>query len=124
MSLKGTVWAPIGPSPLHAGIDVNGQVTSIAVNPNNPNVIYIGTAWGGVWRTHDGGKTWKPIVVPHGDVRLVVYNSKAKVFHYVLDETAQRARRGHGSRPHRTSRHPGIRQHSPGRLSQRTPPHR
>src|ERR1700758_3869835 len=61
MSHKGTVWAPIGPSPLHAGIDVNGQVTSIAVNPNNPNVIYIGTAWGGVWRTHDGGANWTPL---------------------------------------------------------------
>ena len=61
MSLNGTVWAPIGPSPLHAGIDVNGQVTSIAVNPNNPKVIYIGTAWGGIWRTRDGGTNWTPL---------------------------------------------------------------
>jgi photosystem II stability/assembly factor-like uncharacterized protein len=61
MSLNGTVWAPIGPSPLHAGIDVNGQVTSIAVNPNNPKVIYIGTAWGGIWRTRDGGNNWTPL---------------------------------------------------------------
>jgi hypothetical protein len=61
MALKGTVWAPIGPSPLHAGIDVNGQVTSIAVHPNNIDVIYIGTAWGGIWRTQDGGNTWTPL---------------------------------------------------------------
>ena len=61
MSLNGTVWAPIGPSPLHAGIDVNGQVTSVAVNPNNPKVIYIGTAWGGIWRTRDGGTNWTPL---------------------------------------------------------------
>ena len=61
MSLNGTVWAPIGPSPLHAGIDVNGQVTSIAVNPNNPKVIYIGTAWGGIWHTRDGGTSWTPL---------------------------------------------------------------
>ena len=40
----------------------NGQVTAIAVNPNNPNIIYIGTAWGGVWLTRDGGVTWTPIV--------------------------------------------------------------
>ena len=57
MSLNGTVWAPIGPSPLKTGTEVNGQVTAIAVNPNNPNIIYIGTAWGGVWRTRDGGTT-------------------------------------------------------------------
>lgn len=61
MSLNGTVWAPIGPSPLHASIDVNGQVTSIAVNPYNADVMYIGTAWGGVWQTQDGGTTWTPL---------------------------------------------------------------
>lgn len=61
MSLKGTVWAPIGPSPLQGNIDVNGQVTSIAVSPSNRNVIYIGTAWGGIWRTQDGGNNWAPL---------------------------------------------------------------
>ena len=62
MSLNGTVWAPIGPSPIDQGaISANGQVTAVAINPNNPNVIYIGTAWGGVWLTRDGGATWTPI---------------------------------------------------------------
>ncbi|MRG58023.1 choice-of-anchor D domain-containing protein [Phyllobacterium sp. SYP-B3895] len=62
MSLNGTVWAPIGPSPIDQGaILANGQVTAIAVNPNNPDIIFIGTAWGGVWRTRDGGTTWTPI---------------------------------------------------------------
>ena len=62
MSLNGTVWAPIGPSPIDQGaINANGQVTAIAVHPNNSNIIYIGTAWGGVWLTRDGGATWTPI---------------------------------------------------------------
>ncbi|HTG17847.1 MAG TPA: hypothetical protein VK747_21545, partial [Blastocatellia bacterium] len=62
MSLNGTVWAPIGPSPIDQGaITANGQVTAIAVNPNNSDIIFIGTAWGGVWRTRDGGSTWTPI---------------------------------------------------------------
>lgn len=62
MSLKGTVWVPIGPSPIDEGsINANGQVTAIAVNPNNSKTMYIGTAWGGVWLTRDGGVTWKPI---------------------------------------------------------------
>ena len=61
MSLNGTVWEPIGPSPIDQGaISANGQVTAIAINPNNPNIIYIGTAWGGVWLTRDGGSTWTP----------------------------------------------------------------
>ena len=58
MSLNGTIWAPTGPSPIDPGaITANGQVTAIAVNPNNPNIIYIGTAWGGglayAGRRHD-----------------------------------------------------------------------
>ena len=62
MSLNGTTWTPIGPSPIdQGGITANGQVTAIAVNPNNPNIIYIGTAWGGIWHTRNGGGTWIPI---------------------------------------------------------------
>ncbi len=62
MSLKGTVWAPIGPSPISQGANpVNGLVSAIAVNPANPNVIYIGTAGGGAWRSDDGGVSWFPL---------------------------------------------------------------
>ena len=59
MTLKGTVWAPVGPSPMLEGtLSANGTTTAIAVNPNNSNIIYQGTAGGGVWRSVDGGVTW------------------------------------------------------------------
>lgn len=62
MSLTGTVWAPIGPSPMsQGGRQDNGLTTAIAINPNDGNVIYQGTAGGGVWRTRDAGATWTPI---------------------------------------------------------------
>jgi hypothetical protein len=62
MSLNGTVWAPIGPSPISQGASaVNGLVSAIAVNPANSNVIYMGTAGGGAWRTDDGGASWFPL---------------------------------------------------------------
>ncbi len=62
MSLKGTVWAPIGPSPISENSTKdNGLVTAIAINPYDSNVIYQGTAGGGVWRTIDGGATWTPL---------------------------------------------------------------
>jgi hypothetical protein len=49
MSLNGTAWTPIGPNPIQEGGNPdNGMVTAIAINPNNKNVIYIGTAGGGV----------------------------------------------------------------------------
>jgi hypothetical protein len=62
VTLTGTVWAPIGPSPVtQGGRQDNGLCSAIAVNPNDGNVIYQGTAGGGVWRTIDGGTTWTPI---------------------------------------------------------------
>ena len=61
MSLNGTVWAARGPSPMGEGSrQDNGLVSAIAVNPNDPNVIYQGTAGGGVWRSIDGGQHWIP----------------------------------------------------------------
>lgn len=62
MSLNGTVWAPIGPSPMNEGVsNDNGLVTAIAVNPNNTKVMYLGSAQGGVWRSADGGNSWTPL---------------------------------------------------------------
>ena len=61
MSLNGTVWAPVGPSPIAESNTDNGMVTAIAVNPNNPNIIYIGTTAGGVWRSRDNGSNWTPL---------------------------------------------------------------
>jgi hypothetical protein len=60
--VQGTVWKPIGPSPLKLDDGfVNGRVHAIAVHPNNPNVIYQGANIGGVWKTIDGGAHWTPL---------------------------------------------------------------
>jgi hypothetical protein len=60
-------WTPIGPAPISNGQTfsvvnpVSGRVTAIAISPANRNVIYVGTAMGGVYRTLDGGANWTPI---------------------------------------------------------------
>jgi photosystem II stability/assembly factor-like uncharacterized protein len=62
MSLRGTVWAPRGPSPITDGAQHNnGMVTAIAVHPSDSNILYIGTAGGGVWKSGNGGTTWRPL---------------------------------------------------------------
>lgn len=62
MSLNGTVWAPIGPSPIsQGGPQLNGLVSAIAVSPSNSNLIYMGTAGGGIWRSDNGGTSWIPV---------------------------------------------------------------
>lgn len=40
---------------------MSGRVTAIDAVVSNPNIIYIGTASGGVWKTTSGGTTWEPI---------------------------------------------------------------
>ncbi len=40
---------------------MSGRVTSIAVNLSDMDIIYLGTAAGGVWKSENSGHTWKPI---------------------------------------------------------------
>ena len=51
---NGLRWRSIGP---HRG----GRAGTVAGVPGNPNLYYMGTAGGGVWRTTDGGGTWDNI---------------------------------------------------------------
>ena len=40
---------------------MSGRVTSIDVVLTNPDVMYVGTASGGLWRSKSGGVSWEPI---------------------------------------------------------------
>ena len=40
---------------------MSGRVTSIDALVANPDVIYLGTASGGVWKTENAGSSWQPI---------------------------------------------------------------
>src|SRR5262249_21933546 len=63
--LNGFTWTPIGPSPIATGQSpgsptATGRLNGIAVDPSDPNVMYIADDTGGIWRPTDGGKTWSP----------------------------------------------------------------
>jgi len=40
---------------------MSGRVTSIDVVERNPDIIYVGTASGGIWKSTSGGIKWEPI---------------------------------------------------------------
>src|SRR5689334_4757663 len=61
--LNGATWTSIGPSPIANGQSPGGpastgRLNGVAVDPTDPNVVYVATDSGGVWRTADGGHTW------------------------------------------------------------------
>jgi hypothetical protein len=61
-------WSPIGPDPIPNGqtevtvTAVSGRVTAISVHPTNPNIVYVGTAQGGLYRSTNGGANWTPLM--------------------------------------------------------------
>jgi len=61
-------WTPLGPiglvtRPAEPGKRItSGRVTAIAVHPTNSDIIYVGTAGGGVWRTTNRGRVWRPLL--------------------------------------------------------------
>ena len=50
----GATWFEVGPT------NLSGRILSIAFDPMNSNVVYVGAASGGLWKTVDGGDTWTP----------------------------------------------------------------
>jgi photosystem II stability/assembly factor-like uncharacterized protein len=66
-----------GPGPLAASVDgklfpgmkarsigpagMSGRIAVIEAVPSQPNVIYVGAATGGVWKSTNGGVSWEPI---------------------------------------------------------------
>jgi photosystem II stability/assembly factor-like uncharacterized protein len=48
-------WQLVGPT------NVGGRMTSVVCAPNKPSTIWAGAAGGGVWKSDDGGQTWRAL---------------------------------------------------------------
>src|SRR5258708_9473632 len=40
---------------------VAGAVGPVVTAPLDPNTLFVGTPWGGIWKTTNGGTTWTPL---------------------------------------------------------------
>ncbi len=54
-NFRDRTWTPGGPS------NIGGRVTALAVDPTDPQIVYLGAADGGVWKSTDGGVHWQPL---------------------------------------------------------------
>jgi photosystem II stability/assembly factor-like uncharacterized protein len=63
--INDTSWQAIGPAPINPGSNpVSGRVTGIAADPSNPDIVYVATAGGGVWKTTNAtspSPSWTPL---------------------------------------------------------------
>ncbi len=41
--------------------NMSGRITAIDVVTDNPKIMYVGAASGGVWKSENGGSAWKPV---------------------------------------------------------------
>lgn len=58
--LKNLEFREIGPAVM------GGRIGDFAVVESNPNIVYVGTASGGVWKTTNNGTTWTPVFDKEG----------------------------------------------------------
>ncbi|MGH1366678.1 MAG: VPS10 domain-containing protein [Calditrichia bacterium] len=54
-SLSQQTWQQAGPT------NIGGRITDIEMDPTNTDVLFAGTATGGVWKSIDSGVSWNPI---------------------------------------------------------------
>lgn len=48
-------WTAIGPG------NIGGRIRSILIHPDQPQIMWIGSASGGIWKTLDAGDSWAPL---------------------------------------------------------------
>src|SRR5512132_2727861 len=57
-------WRSIGPA------NMGGRTADVEGVPGDPNIVYVASASGGLWKTTNGGVSWKPIFDRYGTISL------------------------------------------------------
>ena len=57
-------WRSIGPA------NMGGRIADVEGVPGDPNVVYVASASGGLWKTTNGGVAWTPIFERQGTLSI------------------------------------------------------
>ncbi|HYG10974.1 MAG TPA: hypothetical protein VD835_13580, partial [Pyrinomonadaceae bacterium] len=57
-------WRSIGPA------NMGGRTADVEGVAGDPDIVYVGTASGGIWKTINGGQTWRPIFERQGTISV------------------------------------------------------
>lgn len=60
-AVLGGTWMPLGPERIPWFGAAAGRVSDIELHPGDPDILYVGGAQGGVWRSDDGGASWRSL---------------------------------------------------------------
>jgi photosystem II stability/assembly factor-like uncharacterized protein len=63
-ALQKLEWRSIGPA------NMGGRVADVEGVAGNPNIVYVASASGGLWKTVNGGVTWKPVFERQGTISI------------------------------------------------------
>jgi hypothetical protein len=67
-------WNSVGPKPSYSFFPgqglTSGRINTVAVKPDDPNVILLGSATGGIWRSADAGATFVPVTDDQVDLAV------------------------------------------------------
>lgn len=63
-------WEWLGPG------NIGGRIRAIVINPSNPNIIFIGSVSGGIWKSTNGGSSWTVVndFLPNLAITAIVYD--------------------------------------------------
>lgn len=54
-------WEPVGDAMVPINGGGAGRLNKVVLHPDDPNIIFVGAAGGGVWKSPDAGETWIPL---------------------------------------------------------------
>ena len=57
-STRAAGWEPVGTADVPANGGGAGRLNVVVLHPDDPNILFVGAAGGGVWKSPDAGSTW------------------------------------------------------------------